>query len=142
MAFISWAKVVLLGLAKWPAKLAAVFVVPFLNDTQRVIHPVFGVQDATDLSYYNIAIRNGAHNMITRPMPNWVTTATNTPDDPSMERYSGLQWRRRESDDGRYVSFRVTFGPVRFKGKREIYVGWTMNEESYMRITFIQVRIF
>lgn len=138
----AWLKVVGLGIAKWPFKVLAPFVVPFLSDEQRRLNPIFGVADATDLSWYNIAIRNGCHNMITVPMPPWITVATNTPEDPSMELRDGLQWRYRRSHDGKYVSFRVTWGAPRKKGKREFYVGWTLNDRPYARLTFFQLRPF
>ena len=133
---VAWLKVIGLGLTKIPMKLAALFVVPFLNDEQRFDHPIFGVQDATDLSYWNIAVRNGVHNMYTKPMPMFWTKG-----DSDMEA-SGLKHRLRVSTDGEYVSFRMTWGKSRPEGKREFYIGWTMNERDYMRLTFFQLRIF
>ena len=139
----SWFSVIGKGLVKWPLKVAAWFVVPSLDDMERIHHPIFGVQDASDLSYWNIAWRNGCHNYNTKVMPNWITTATNTPEDPTLEKLKGLQWRRRESDDGRYVSFRATWGkPHAKKGKKEFYIGWTLNENDYMRLTFFQFTPF
>ena len=135
----SWLRVIGLGLLKWPAKLAALVVVPFLNEEQRNDHPVFGVRDAVDLSYWNIAVRNSVHNMITIDQPNYRWYG-NT-DDFDMEQ-DGFQWRRCESFDGQYVSFRITWGKARAKGKREFYVGWTMNQKSYARLTFFQFRPF
>lgn len=137
-----WPKVIGLGLSKLPLKAAALVVVPFLDDEDRVNHPIWGVRDATDLSWYNIAFRNGVHNVYTRDMPFWRTTASNTADE-TLEAEKGLQWRVRRSYSGEYVSFRVTWGKPRpSKGKREIYIGWTMNEKDYMRLTFIQFRLF
>ena len=138
---MAWLRVIALGLLKWPAKLVAPFVVPFLDDMQRIHHPVFGVQDTKDTSYYNIAVRNSVHNMITTPMPNYVTSG-NT-EDETLEKLEGFQWRHRRSIGGKYVSFRMTWGKPRAKGKREFYVGWVMNEvASYARLTFFQLRIF
>ena len=136
-----WPLVIGLGLTKIPLKLVAPLVVPFLSTKQRVLHPWFGARDASDTSWWNIAVRNGVHNLYTRPMPEY-TTAANT-DDHSLENEDGFQWRRRESADGRYVSFRMTWGKVRSKGKREVYIGWVMNEVAdYMRLSFLQVRLF
>ena len=134
-----WVEVILLGLfGKVIAKILAPFVVPFID---REDHPIWGVRDADDLSYWNIAIRNGAHNLFERDTPAFKTTG-NT-DDPTLEKLEGFQWRRRESLDGKYVSFRMTWGKPRDdKGKREFYVGWTMNENDTMRLTFFQLRIF
>ena len=138
----AWLKVVGMGLAKWPCKLAAPFVVPFLNDAQRKYHFYFGVRDASDLSWWNIGVRNACHNMFERATPEFLTR-TNTHDD-TLEMREGIQWRFRQSiGDGEYVSFRVTWGkPRRVKGKREFYVGWTMNEKPFMRLTFFQFRPF
>lgn len=136
-----WLRVIGLGLTEIPFKVAALFVVPFLDDKQRVNHPIFGCKDATDLSWKNIAFRNGAHNMYSRPMPKWRTVATNTLDE-TMERKKGLQWRYRMSRDGKYVSFRVTWGKPQKKGKKEFYIGWTMNDKPYMRLTFFQFTPF
>ena len=133
----AWLKVVGLGLAKWPMKLVAP--VAYFAVKDKVNHPVFGVRDATDLSWYNIGVRNGCHNMFTRPCPPWRSRANTL--DHTLEREPGFMWRYRESEDGQYVSFRVTWGePRTFKGKREFYVGWTMNEKPYMRLTFFQLR--
>lgn len=134
----AWLKVIGLGITKLPMKVAAWFVVPFLNDDQRKNHNIFGVRDATDLSWKNIAFRNGVHNMYTRPMPVFHTWG-NT-EDETLEKLKGFQWRRRESVDGKYVSFRMTWGKPSNKGKNEFYIGWTMNEKDYMRLTFFQLR--
>lgn len=137
----SWLRVVILGLAKWPFKVLALVVVPFLDEDQRIHHPVFGVDDATDTSWRNIALRNGVHNLTNR-MQVAYRTKGNT-DDETLERLEGFQWRYRKSvPDGKYVSFRVTWGKPRNKGKKEFYVGWTMNETPKMRLTFFQLRPF
>lgn len=136
----AWLNVIVLGLTKLPCKLIAPLVVPFLSDESRNSHPVFGVRDATDIGYWNIAIRNACHNLYTRPMPEF-HTRSNT-GDWSLEQRHGFQWRYRESVDGEYVSFRMTWGKPRDKGKREFYVGWTMNSQPYMRLTFAQLRVF
>ena len=132
-----WTKVIVLGLSKLPMKAAALFAYPFID---KVNHPIFGVRDATDLSYWNIAVRNGCHNMYNRPTPEF-NTKTNT-EDETLEKLEGFQWRYRQSSgDGEYVSFRMTWGqPRQSKGKKEFYIGWTMNEKPYMRLTFFQLR--
>ena len=133
---IAWIKVIGLGLLKWPFKLAAPLAYPFIDKNKN---PIWGVRDATDLSFKNIAITNGCHNMINAPMPEFTTTG-NT-EDETLEKLEGFQWRYRRSLDGKYVSFRMTWGkPDGSKGKDEFYVGWTMNEKDYMRLTFFQVR--
>ena len=136
---IAWLKVVLLGLPKFIVfKPLALIVYPFID---KVNNPIWGVRDATDLSYYNIAVRNGAHNLYNRPTPSYVSK-TNT-EDETLERLEGFQWRYRKSVDGKYVSFRMTWGkPRSSKGKKEFYIGWTMNEKEYMRLTFFQFRPF
>lgn len=150
----AWLKVIGLGLTKWPMKILALFWVPFLSDYNRINHPIFGVRDASlaNLTWYNIAFRNGCHNMYTRPMPEF-NTIGNT-DDETLEKLDGVQWRYRKSGkwiikytkfeaDKEYVSFRITWGkPRNYKGKKEFYIGWTMNEEEYMRLTFFQLRPF
>lgn len=133
-----WLKVIALGLLKWPAKLVAPLAYFLVKD--KVNHPVFGVRDATDLSWWNIGVRNACHNMITIDQPNY--TWHGNSDDFSLEKYPYLQWRVCKSMDGEYVSFRATWGKPRRKGKREFYVGWTMNDKSYARLTFFQLRIF
>ncbi len=136
-----WTKVFVLGFAKLPLKIAALFVVPFLNDEQRVKHPIWGCNDATDLSWNNIAFRNGVHNLYELKTPQWITVSTNTPEDPTLEKVEGFQYRYRKSDNEEFVSFRMTWGkPDRSKGKNEFYVGWTMNEKPTMRLTFFQLR--
>lgn len=138
----AWLKVIGLGLTKLPMKVAAWFVVPFLDDEARVNHPIFGVRDALekgDTSWYWCAFRNGCHNMYTKPMPSYYSKGNTN--DMTLEKLDGFQWRYRRSLDGEYVSFRMTWGaPDKRKGKDEFYVGWTMNDEDYMRLTFFQLR--
>ena len=136
----AWIMVFFLGILKLPFKILAPFVVPFLSYYHRVNHPFWGVRDATDLSWWNIGVRNSCHNMVTKPMPTWKTVKANSKDS-SLEQEPGFQWRYRRSDDGRYVSFRMTWGePRKEKGKREFYIGWTLNQKPYMRLTFAQFR--
>jgi len=135
----AWLKVIKLGLfGKVAIKIAAPFVVPFLSPEERMDHHWFGVRDATDVGYWNIAFRNAGHNMFTRPMPKYTTTG-NT-DDQTLEKLDGFQWRYRVSLSGQYVSFRMTWGAPSNKGKKEFYIGWVMNETSYMRLSFFQFR--
>lgn len=136
-AMIAWVKVILLGVTKLPCKLLAPLAVLFVD---RNTHPIWGVRDATDLSWWNIGVRNACHNMYTRPQVQFITKGNTI--DPSLEAKDGLQWRYRKSLDGKYVSFRMTWGKQRYKGKREFYIGWTMNKASYMRLTFFQLRVF
>lgn len=138
----AWLLIYALGLLKWPFKALALVVVPFLSDYQRVHHPIWGVRDAKqkgDTSWNWIAWRNGVHNMTTRATPHFDTWSNS--DDWTLEFEPGFQWRYRRSKCGLYHSFRMTWGPVRSdKGKREFYIGWTMNEEVVMRLTFFQCR--
>lgn len=133
----AWLKVIWLGLfGKVLAKIAAPIAVLFVD---RQEHSIWGIRDATDLGYWNCAFRNSAHNMFTRPMPAY-TSKGNTKDD-TLENLDGFQWRLRKSQDGEYVSFRMTWGKIKPKGKNEFYVGWVMNEVSdYMRLSFFQLR--
>ena len=140
---IAWLKVIGLGLTKFIIfKPLAVVAYPFID---KVNNPYFGVRDATDLSYYNIALRNGAHNLYNRPDVEHDTFPTDI-EDPTLEKLDGFQWRYRKSTDGKYVSFRFTWGkPDGSKGKKEFYVGWTMGSgnlkgEQRMRLTFFQLR--
>ena len=138
MNFSAWYKVVFLGLLmNLPCKLLAPLAYPFIDKKN---HGIWGVRDATDFSFWNVAIRNGAHNLFTKKQVAYLTTG-NT-DDETLEKLDGFQWRRRESLNGEYVSFRMTWGKPRNKGKREFYVGWTMNETPEMRLTFFQLRPF
>ena len=137
-----WLRILALGPKKVAAKVAALFVVPFLDDTQRVHHPKYGVRDAKDLSYYNIGFRNSAHNYLNRPTPEFTQRGNERAEaDWTLDKIPGFQWRIRESVDGEYISFRMTWGKPRKKeGKREFYIGWTMNNKSYMLLTFFQLR--
>lgn len=140
---VGWiGNVFLIGSVRWLiAKPLALIVVPFLNDDKRKNHSVFGVDDATDLSYYNIAIRNGAHNFTNREVVEFKTW-TNTIGDESLEKTEGFQWRYRQSKSRAYNSFRITWGKPRAKkGKKEFYIGWTMSELPKMRLT-LQFRPF
>ena len=144
MDFLPWLKVIGLGFIKLPMKVVAWFAYPFID---KVNHPWFGVRDATDLSWYNIAFRNGAHNLFNRPDVEHLTFPEDI-EDPTLEKLDGFQWRYRRSKDGKYVSFRMTWGKPRpKKGKREFYIGWTMGssnlkKEPRMRLTFFQLRPF
>jgi len=135
---VAWIRVILLGtLGKLLAKILAPVAVFFVD---RKTNSIWGVRDATDLSWWNVAVRNGAHNMFSRPQVKY-TTKGNTADE-TLEKLKGFQWRLRKSGSD-YVSFRCTWGKPRAKkGKREFYVGWTMNEMPYMRLTFFQFRPF
>lgn len=137
---VAWANYLLYFALRVPAKLLALVVVPFLDDYHRTFHPIWGCRDTTDLSYYNIAIKNGAHNAVNKDAVKYYDV-TNTPGDPTLEQLSGYQWRIRRSVSGNYISYRFTWGePRKSKGKREIYFGWVMNEKPTIRPTF-QVRI-
>lgn len=136
---MAWLKVFVIGLfLQVPVKLLAPVAVFFVD---RKTHPIFGLSDATDLSWWNVAIRNGGGNFLNRPRPEFITKG-NT-DDETLEKLSGFQWRLRTSIDGEYVSFRCTWGePRASKGKREFYIGWIMNEKPIMNFTFFQLRLF
>ena len=141
----AWISVLMHGLVKIPLKIIAPVGYFFIKD--KVNHPIFGVRDAEDLSWYNIAIRNGCHNFFNKPgVQYW--ERTNTPEDTTLEMLDGFQWRYRKSLNGKYVSFRCTWGaPRQSKGKREFYIGWTLGQtnlkgEERMRLTFFQFRPF
>ncbi len=143
---LAWLNVIRVGVGQWFIKFAGLFVVPFLDDEARVEHPLYGARDATDLSYWNIAVRNGAHNYQTKKAVRY-SQKGNVPRvrkgvrDPMEEK--GFKWRYRKSLDGKYVSFRMTFLNARPKGKRELYIGWTMDVNSAIfSITFFQLRLF
>ena len=138
----SWLKVILLGtFGKLIAKLLAFVVAPFIDKKNN---PIWGNSWTDDYSYWNMAVRNGAYNGFRKPQVPY-NEKMNTADS-TMERQSGRQWRYRKSLDGKYVSFRVTWGKPRDKGKREFYVGWTMRplgfEDDTMALTFFQLRPF
>lgn len=124
-----------------PVKLIAKVLAPFaVLVVDRKDHPVWGVSDATDFGYWNTAFRNSAHNLFLKPRMPYVTYGS---DDETLEKVDGFQWRyRRSTGAGNYVSFRCTWGKPRDKGKREFYIGWTMNETPTMRPTFFQFRPF
>jgi hypothetical protein len=137
----NWVKYTLMTL---PVKIAAFLVVPFLNEDQRIRHPVFGARDATDLSYYNIAVRNGGHNYLVLPLPEYDQWPADLADE-TLEKESGFQWRaRRSKTDPAYASIRFSWGkPRESKGKRELYIGWTMdagNKENEMGFSIFQFR--
>lgn len=124
-------------------KILAPFAYPFID---KRYDPIWGSLDTNDYSFWNIAIRNGAHNFTSRRQPAFRQSGNALAQaDWSLEAKSGFQWRRRESLDGQYVSFRMTWGePRKTKGKREFYIGWTMDTaktlSSQMRLTFFQIR--
>lgn len=137
-----WIRIIITGtLGKLLAKLAAPIAVLFVD---REDHPIWGDSWTDDHSWWNAGVRNGAHNAFRREqVPFRETSNTN---DETMEVLDGFQWRRRESLDGEYISFRCTWGKRRDKGKREFYVGWTMRplgfEDDTMSLTFFQFRPF
>ena len=147
-----WPRVLKYGFLQLPYKVAALFVVPFLDEEARRDHPKFGNSTATDFSYWNIAVRNSTGNYEAYPMPAFRTRG-NFKGDETLEAKPGWQWRTRFSleynedesqiiDIGKFVSFRCTWGPIRpKKGKREIYIGYKMNDEEVMRLTFLQARL-
>lgn len=137
---MAWLRVLLTAFLAVPAKVLAPVAVLFVD---RVRHPVWG-NAWNYIDYNDSAFRNGARNFLARPMPEF-TSVSNT-DDLTLEKESGFQWRKRTSEDGRYVSFRCTWGKPRpSKGKREFYVGWKMRpnfEDNLMKFTFFQLRMF
>lgn len=138
----AWLRVIWRGLfGKALAKIAAPVAVLFVD---RKHHRIWGNHQTDDLGYWNSGWRNGAHNFSRRPQVPY-TEKSNT-DDETLERLDGFQWRLRKSLDGRYVSFRCTWGKVRPEGKKEFYVGWTMRplgfEDNTMALTFFQFRPF
>lgn len=143
MDIIAWLRVIVFGtLGKVVAKLLAPIAVLLVD---RKTHPIWGNRWTTDFSYWNTAIRNGAHNAFRKHQVSY-KELSNT-DDETLEMQDGWQWRYRRSDDGNYVSFRCTWGKQRpGKGKREWYIGWTMRplgfEDDTMALTFFQLRPF
>jgi len=121
------------GIWRLILKPVALVVVPFLDDEQRVSHPIWGARDATDTSWKNIAWTNGVHNYNSLPSVPYFSKG-----DEDME-MPGVKVRHRVSKDGKYVSYRRTWGKARVEGKKEFYIGWTMNETDYMRPT-LQLR--
>ena len=134
----AWATVFGIGIfGILPAKIAAPVVVPFIKDKKN--HPIWGINDTTDFSYWNMAFRNSAHNLLKKDAVEYKTTGNTN--DETLEKLEGFQWRRRESVDGKYVSFRITWGkPDGSKGKKEFYIGWTMNETPGFGLSFVQLR--
>ena len=133
---VAWLRVILLGVLKLVAKVLAPIAVLFVD---RKNHPIWGVSDATDLSWWNTGVRNGVHNMTERPQVEFDVLSNS--DDETLETLPGFQWRYCWSLDERYVSFRMVWGePRQGKGKREFYIGWTMNDTPTMRLTFFQLR--
>lgn len=132
IAFCNWAYTMPVKLVcKAIAPVAVLFV-------DRINHPVWGISDAkSPVPYWEAAnpFGNACHNLFLRDAVGYDTWG-NTEDD-TLEKLDGLQWRfRRSHHSGNYISFRVTWGPPRkSKGKREFYIGWTLNEESTMRPT-------
>lgn len=136
---VAWAGWLIAVTLRLIAKILAPVAVLFVRDKSD--HPIWGIRDTDDLSYWNLAIRNSAHNFLSRsqlPFDSWAGS-----EDHTLERESGLQWRyRRSLGTGNFVSFRVTWGKPRAqKGKREIYLGWTLNDRPFMR-PVLQVRPF
>jgi len=124
-------------------KLTAPIAVWFIDS--RKTHPVYGNSQTTDFGWWNSAIRNSGHNYSRRPQVPYREYANTT--DETLERMDGFQWRKRVSLDGKYVSFRCTWGkPRKSKGKKEFYIGWTMRplgfEDDTMSLTFFQFRPF
>lgn len=137
---MAWLRVVGCGLLKILAKAVAPLAVLFVD---RRKHPVWG-NSWNYVGYWDSAnpFGNSAHNLFRKPMPLYTTTSNTT--DLTLEKEPGFQWRRCESKDGKYVSFRCTWGkPRASKGKREFYIGWTMREDfedNTMSLTFFQFR--
>lgn len=136
VAFFNWAytlpvKVVCKALAP----IAVLFV-------DRVNHPIWGINDQeAPIPYREAAnpFRNACHNLFLKDQ--WGYDTWSNTDDWTLELREGFQWRfRRSHGAGNYISFRCTWGkPRAAKGKHELYVGWTMNEEPTMRPT-LQLR--
>lgn len=128
---MTWIRFIFYILARFLAKLTAPIAVFFVD---RRFHPIWGVEDTNNLSWWNIAIRNGAHNCFLRNSPPHKCTG-----DAKMEE-SGLKRRFCRSLSGKYASFRVTWGKSRKKGKREFYIGWTLSQRRMRPV--IQFRPF
>ena len=125
------------------AKLTGFVAILFVD---RVSNPVWG-NSWNYKSYWDSAnpFGNAAHNLFRYPMPEF-TTKSNT-GDWTLEAREGFQWRYRKSLDGKYVSFRCTWGkPRKSKGKREWYFGWTLRDPTFedgtMSLTLFQFRPF
>ena len=117
------------------AKLLAPFVVPFLSRVQRQAHPIWGCTGTMDLSWWNIAIRNGAHNCFLMHSVPYLYEGDKDMEEP------GFKWRKCTSLGGKYASFRITWGKARpKKGKREFYIGWTLSQRLMRPV--MQLRVF
>jgi len=139
---MAWFNVFLIGIfCIVPAKLLAPIAVLFVD---RKNHPIWGVRDATDLGYWNTGFRNSAHNLLNKPAVRFTQNGNDLAKrDWSLETLPGFQWRTRKSVDGKYVSLRITWGEPRpSKGKREFYIGWTMNKTPTFGLSFVQFRPF
>lgn len=114
-------------------KILAPIAYPFIDKKND---PIWGVSDATDFSFWNVVVRNGAHNFTNREAVKYTTKGGID------ESKAGFQWRTRRSLNDKYVSLRLAWGkPRKQKGKKEFYFGWTMNETPNFRVT-IQLRPF
>ena len=127
-------------------KFVALFVYPLIDKKNN---PVFGVADATDFSYSNIAIRNSCHNFMARPMVKYTQTGNKLAEfDWSLEEVNGFQWRIRRSkampgiEAGAYKSIRMTWGKANSDGKDEFYFGWTMDDKRKVMRPTLQLRPF
>ena len=140
----AWKLVIKKGFGKIVKRISAPFVVPFLDEEERKSHPVYGVADATDLSWWNIGVRNACRNyrmVPAQPYSQWGNKLA--AQDWTLENLEGFQKRWRLSKDGQYISFRATWGKPRKKGKREFYIGWKMDKSAdVMVLTFFQFRPF
>jgi len=139
-----WLSVLGHGLKQLPYKIAAPFVVPFLNESERSTHPVWGVRDTEDLSWWNVGVRNAIHNFNNVKARPYTRKGNKlAQEDWSLEELDGFQWRLSRSVDGELVSFRATWGePRASKGKKEFYIGWKMdNDKAYVSLTFFQLRL-
>jgi predicted methyltransferase len=143
---VAWLRVIGIGVAKLIVKATAPIAVLIVD---RQDNPIWGVADATDLGYKNVAFRNAGHNFVSRPQVEYTQTGNELAQkDWTLEKLDGFQWRMRKNKGkawmkaGEYVSLRMTWGKARNKGKKEFYVGWTMNESKTMRVTFFQFRPF
>jgi len=148
---MAWLRVFGLGIfAIIPAKIAALVVVPFmLKWGNPQTFPIWGNHERGPLpgesNYYHYAIKNSAFNLLNKPMPEWETTGGNKLglEDETLEQRVGLQTRSRKSKDGKYVSFRATWGkPHASKGKKEFYIGWSLNDMETMGLSFFQFTPF
>lgn len=134
-SFRSWVGFSFEITARVVCKLLAPLVVPFLNDEKRKNHLIWGVDDATDLSWWNIGVRNACHNFRQRNSPPHKCAG-----DKDMEK-EGKKYRFCYSLDGKYRSHRWTWGKARpKKGKREFYIGWTLSQRKMRPV--IQFRPF